>query len=668
MLSNISFTSILFNNINIEALKMSEWLKKIKIRHALIAIIATSLLTLSIAGTLLSNNAFTKVSEQSIESGLLPNQLAKVAAQVRHQLSTPLVLSQSMSQNKFLIDWALAGEPEEGQQQVIDFLALMQKENNALTVYWVSNVSKNYITQEGVIKTLDDQKDVWFYNFLAGDKPFEIAFDEAEGNSGLTAFVNYRVSFEGRDLAVVGLGYRVSQVSEDILSNKVGEAGYVFVTDNAGNVIVHPNLSSNESKKLNQFDGFSTVSSKLLTSNSAYVFDLVTHKDIDYYVASIGLPEFNWKILAMLPVDEPMSAVRSALTQTAILNFIIAIVFILLMIAVANRITRPIVDIGDRLLEMAQHGGDLTQKLDENQNNELGLLAKGFNAIIEKVRNIMIDIKATENVMASSFELLNSMADEIDKNAKSQQLESDSVATATTEMNHSIQEVSNLAGNTANKTEVTQTQVEEINQQVLETSKVMQQLDISNAATQEKIQALADQTQMISSVVETISSISEQTNLLALNAAIEAARAGEQGRGFAVVADEVRSLAGRTKNSTGEINEVIEKLQKQAQETVLAMTENGQLAKEGLEKTNVATSALNEVVAEISEIANMNTSVATATNEQSNVIGELNVNITRIADMSTRVADLSQETKSVLSELDEQKIRLEQLVAQFKTS
>lgn len=647
---------------------MNELLKKIKIRHTLVIVIAVSLLTLSIAGTLLSNNAFTKVSERSIESELLPNQLAKVAARINYQLSTPLVLSKAITQNKFLIDWALAGEPEDQLQDVIDFLALMKSENNAGIVFWVSNISKKYLSQDGVLREITPEKDTWFSDFLNSNKPFEINFDFGEGGSSeLTAYINYKVAAQGQNLAIAGIGYSVSKISADILSNKIGKTGYVFVTDNDGNVIIHPHLSSIKKKKLISFDGFAQASPKLLQESSGYVFDQVNHNDMDYYVASVGIPELNWKIIAMLPVDEPMSAVRSALTQTAISNIILAIGFIFLMVLVANRITKPIVDIGDRLLEMAKSGGDLTQQLDTDRGDELGQLAQGFNAIIEKVRNIMIDIKSTENTMASSFSRLTVIADDVDGYAKSQQAESDSVAAATTQMNQSIQEVSNLAGSTAGKTELTQSQVEEINRQVGDTNQVMQQLDVSNISTQEKIQELADQTQTISSVIDTISSISEQTNLLALNAAIEAARAGEQGRGFAVVADEVRSLAARTKDSTREINDVIEKLQLQAQETVLAMVQNSELAKNGLEKTNTASESLNGVVTEISEITNMNTSVATATNEQSSVIGELNVNITRIADMSSKVAELSQNTKMELQDLDVQKMRLAELVAQFKT-
>ena len=644
---------------------MNEWLKKVKIRHALVIIITLSLLTLSIAGILLSNNTFTNVSEHSIESDILPNQLAKVAARINYQLSTPLVLSKAMTQNKFLIDWALAGEPEDKQQEIIDFLALMKSQNNALTVFWVSNVTQNYLNQDGVLKKVDPDKDKWFYQFLNSNKPFEIAFDYEGGTSQLTTFVNYRVKAQGENLAIAGVGYSVSKISADILSNKIGKTGYVFVTDNDGKIIIHPN--ANTPKTLRGFDGFADVAAKLLQKSAGYVFDKVNHNDTQYYVASVGIPELHWKIIAMLPVDEPMSAVRAALTQTAILNIVLALGFVFLMVLVANRITKPIVDIGDRLLEMAQSGGDLTQQLDADRGDELGLLAQGFNAIIEKVRNIMIDIKSTEHIMESSFARLTANADDVDGYAKSQQVESDSVAAATTQMNQSIQEVSNLAGSTAGKTEETQSQVENINVQVGDTNQVMQQLDVSNISTQEKIQELADQTQTISSVIDTISSISEQTNLLALNAAIEAARAGEQGRGFAVVADEVRSLAARTKDSTREINDVIEKLQQQAQETVLAMVQNSELAKDGLDKTNTASESLNGVVSEISEITNMNTSVATATNQQSSVIGELNVNITRIADMSSKVAELSQNTKMELQDLDVQKVRLAELVAQFKT-
>jgi len=646
---------------------METWLKKITIRHSLIAIIAISLLTLTFTSILLGNVTFTKVSENSIESDLLPNQLAKVKAKIMHQLSTPLVLSKSITQNKFLIDWALAGEPQDQQQSVIDYLSYMKSENDAFVVFWVSDISKNYLNNDGILKQISHEKDAWFYDFLNSDKPFEIVFDYEESTSKLTAFVNYKVQAQGKKLAVAGLGYSVDQISSDILSNKVGKTGYVFVTDKQGEVIIHPNLSGLKTKQLKQFDGFASVSNKLLQASDSYVFDKVTKDGIDYYVASVGISELNWKIIAMLPVSEPMSLVRAALTKTAIMNTVLAFVFIFLMVILANRITKPIVDIGDRLLEMAKHGGDLTQKLDDSRSDELGLLAGGFNAIIEKVRNIMVDIKSTEQVMASSFVDLNTMADSVDECAKTQQLESDSVAAATTQMHQSIQEVSTLASTTSSKTEQAQKKIENTNHQVIDTNNVMQQLDISNNSTQEKIKELAEQTQTISSVVDTISSISEQTNLLALNAAIEAARAGEQGRGFAVVADEVRSLAGRTKNSTTEINEVIEKLQQQAQETVIAMSKNSELVKDGLEKTNIASDELSAVVSEINEITNMNTSVATATNQQSSVIGELNVNVTSIADMSTQVAELSQNSKTVLSELDEQKVRLSNLVSQFKT-
>ncbi len=648
-------------------MNINAWAKNISIRKALIAVLTASLITLSILSIALNNLIFSNVFRENVEQDLLPNQLAKVEARIRKQLSTPLELSKAITQNQFMLDWAAAGEPQSEQNKVINFLSHMQKENNALTVFWVSNLSRNYYTQDGINRQVTQHDDGWFYQFINSNRAFEISFDIEKGTTKLTAFVNYRVKHQGQDVAIAGLGYTVDEISADILSNKIGENGYVFVTDQQGQVIIHPQLPALKQKQLKQFDGFAKASSKLLTTNPGYVFDEVNYQDEEYYVASVGLPELNWKIIAMLPQAEPLSKIHSALTQTALLNFVIVAIFIFLMVLLANSITKPILNIGERLLEMAGKGGDLTQTLDDSRGDELGLLAKGFNAIIAKVKDIMIEIKQTEHIMASSFTQLNEMAHTVSELVKNQQTESDSVATATNEMSHSIQEVSELASNTASKTEVSEQQISVSNQQVDDTSDVMQQLQESNRITQEKIAALAEQTQTISSVVDTISSISEQTNLLALNAAIEAARAGEQGRGFAVVADEVRTLAGRTQTSTQEINDVIQRLQTQANETVTAMQSNTELASQGLEKTTGAKEVLQEVVAEIIEITAMNTQVATATQEQSSVINELNQNVTKIADMAVEISTLSTNTAAIMNELDQQKQQLAQLVAQFKT-
>ncbi|RHW76797.1 methyl-accepting chemotaxis protein [Colwellia sp. RSH04] len=647
---------------------MAEWIRNMKIRDALVAIIAVALFSLTITTILLNNQIFTTVSETSIEEDILPNQLAKVEARVRAQLGPPLSLSKSMTQNQYLLDWAKNNEPEDERPQVFNYLKTMQEKNDALVVFWVSNISQNYFNNGGLLKQVTRTGDAWFYDFLASNKPFEIAFDYEEGTQQLTAFVNYRVNEAGQDIAVAGLGYSVNKISEDILNNKVGKTGFVFVTDKQGNVIIHPELSNLKQRQLNEFDGFASVANKLLQTSDSYVFDRVIKDNIEYYVASVGITELDWKIIAMLPVEEPMSKIHSALTTTATVNVVIAVIFIFLMIFMAKRITKPVIDIGDRLLEMANQGGDLTQRLDESRKDEVGLLAKGFNAILEKVSQIINDIKETERVMEASFSQLTGTSDEINKSVGLQQVETDSVASATTEMNHSINEVSKLAHTTADKTESTQNLVMNADGQVHNTNEVMVELHASNVSTQEVISQLAEQTQTINSVVETINSISEQTNLLALNAAIEAARAGEQGRGFAVVADEVRTLAARTQDSTAEIKQVIENLQNQAKEAVESMSRNTYLANQGQDRTNEASDGLKVVVSEINEITEMNTQVATATQEQANVIGELNVNISKIADMAINIASLSDNTKEIIENLNVQSQQLDELVSQFKTS
>ncbi|WP_196161446.1 methyl-accepting chemotaxis protein [Reinekea sp. G2M2-21] len=646
---------------------MSTWLKNLKIQYALIGIITIAMLILAFATNFVNNRMFTSVTKQTIESELLSNQLLKVEARILSELNIPIGIARGMSQTTFLRKWVADKEPESQRKTMLEYLNELKTRNNAVTAYWVSNVSNNYYNEEGILTQLDPAEDTWFFDFLKSGRDYKVSLNYDAPRNTTLAFVDFIARDGSKVLGVAGIGYSVDAASKAVLDNKVGEEGYVFVTSTDGTILIHRDSADMaENMNVAQLPGMATAAKNLLEGDS-YHFVQSKINGIDSYIASVSMEELGWKVFAVLPVSEPLGPVRSVLWRSALLNAALAIGFILIMIYIAQRITRPIVDIGVRLQDMAKVGGDLTHRLDASRGDELGQLAQGFNAIIHKVNEIMVDIKETEGVMTSSFADLRSMAEEVNECVNGQQQEAESVATATTEMTHSISEVSALATSTAERTENTHSQITQANGQVQTTNKLMQQLNDSNKATQSVMKALSDQTQTISSVVDTISSISEQTNLLALNAAIEAARAGEQGRGFAVVADEVRSLASRTQESTTEIKEVIERLQTQALNAVDAMDKNSALANEGLENTNVASQSLQAVVNDIQEITNMNTQVATATQQQSSVISELSSNVTRIADMANTVADLSNRTKLVVQELDQQKEKLGTLVSQFKT-
>ncbi|WP_370628246.1 methyl-accepting chemotaxis protein [Pseudomonas umsongensis] len=241
-----------------------------------------------------------------------------------------------------------------------------------------------------------------------------------------------------------------------------------------------------------------------------------------------------------------------------------------------------------------------------------------------------------------------------------------SVAAAINQLGAAAQEIASNASDASHQATSARQQAEDGRQVVQRTIEVMHELSAKISASCANIEVLNDKTVNIGQILEVIKSISQQTNLLALNAAIEAARAGEAGRGFAVVADEVRSLAGRTQSSAQEIQQMIEELQVGARDSVTTMTESQQHSEESVTIANLAGSRLSSVTQRIGEIDNVNQSVAAATEEQTAVVEALNVDITRINTLNQQGVENLQATLRACTELEQQAARLNQLVGSFR--
>ena len=248
---------------------------------------------------------------------------------------------------------------------------------------------------------------------------------------------------------------------------------------------------------------------------------------------------------------------------------------------------------------------------------------------------------------------------------KQQLAEIESVATAMNEMSHTVQDVAQNAADTAAATEQADRDVTHGKTVVTDTINGINKLAVEVEHVSTAISKLAADSEQIGSVVHVIRSIADQTNLLALNAAIEAARAGEQGRGFAVVADEVRTLASRTQASTDEIQKMIQQLQQGASTAVQAMEQGQAITQASVQQANNANNSLGEITQAVSRISDMSMQIATASEEQSSVTDEINRNISNINGVAEITATASQETTNLTRELVQEAAALRTLVIQF---
>jgi len=384
----------------------------------------------------------------------------------------------------------------------------------------------------------------------------------------------------------------------------------------------------------------------------------------------LNIAGLKWAVIAKMNTEEAFRSVetlKSTIAGMAIgLSIAIFLVGALIGWIFTGLIVKPIEQTVAAVKDIAEGEGDLTQRLDDSSKDELGELAGWFNRFLDKLQGVVGELANVTQNLSESAQELSQVSEETRSGIANQQAQTEQAATATNQMAATVQEVAKNAESAASSAMGARNEANEGKSTVDENIATIRTLSETVEQAAGVIGRLEQDSIEIGGVLDVIRNIAEQTNLLALNAAIEAARAGEQGRGFAVVADEVRTLASRTQQSTQEIQEMIERLQSASKEAVKAMDETNQKAKRGAEFTNRTGEVLESITSAINQISDMNTQIASAAEEQSLVAEEINRNVVGINEISEHTATGAQQTAAASENLNNLAGQLKGIVGQFR--
>ncbi|HAS8336813.1 TPA: methyl-accepting chemotaxis protein [Vibrio vulnificus] len=369
--------------------------------------------------------------------------------------------------------------------------------------------------------------------------------------------------------------------------------------------------------------------------------------------------------LIMQMEESAHQALENTLTSIGLFCIVIAILVAIVAVFINRSIMRPLEMFDESIRSFASGDADLTARMEDFSVPEFKQLSHNFNQFVGSLQNIIRSVTEVGNDVVSETDNMSRRASEVDRLASGQREETEQVATAMTEMTTTATEISSNANQAAQAARYAEENAHEAQTIVNSAASSVRELAGEVSKANDVISRLEGDVKNISSSLEVIQDIAEQTNLLALNAAIEAARAGEQGRGFAVVADEVRKLASRTQDSTGEIHQMINQLKAASDAAVKAMDASQARGESTVEEANAAAAALLKIIDSIGTIMDMNSLIATATEEQSIVGQEISERIVVISDQSSQSADLANQNRMGSQSLNKKAHQLSDLVGRF---
>ncbi len=639
-------------------------MNNLSIKQKIVFLLVLVVTVTSIFIGIFSQSTAKSIIEQRVLNNELPNIIKQINLTIDRQISIMLTVSKQVANDEFLLDWNTGDKSTAGEEKLLNKLGRIQREYQLSNVSFANRQTADYWNQDGFLRQLqDDNVDGWFYRYVESGQESMVSIYAYPDSDRVDLFVNHQ---QPSGTGLSGVSRSFADVVNLLNGFKLEKTGFVYLVDEKGGVQLHRDRSLlGKATLASLYNG--TTANELLNQTD---FNL-THTTIDgedFIVVSSFIPSMKWYVVAQVPAQEMFASLNKATFSIFMWVLVAMLLATVFAYFIANSLSKPILSMAKLFSDLGQGDADISYRMPEQGQKELVAVARGYNAFANNLQTAFVEIARNSHQLKDYVVSLQHQAQETSLNAADNGLQVEEVSQAITQIDNMLVDVAGSASQALETSKVIAENDEAMSVLVSKTHDELSDLSSKIGDVATVITNLTGRTETIANALGVIKSISDQTNLLALNAAIEAARAGEHGRGFSVVADEVRNLASKTTESTDEIQNIMDDLQRNSK---LAVTEIEAIIGQSSTASDSFSNAQEVLLTNknhVESVYETNKSVAGATEAQSASVAQIsssmqtmqqgthqqNQSIEQIATDATNINNLAENLDILVAQFEKQ--------------